>query len=54
VFGRPVQEVVRALTSTGGARRQWCQSERESFASLAAHCRAVEQHTSSFDSERRL
>jgi polysaccharide pyruvyl transferase WcaK-like protein len=46
LFGHPVQEVVQALTSIRGARRQWCQSERESFARLDAHCREVEQHTS--------
>lgn len=54
VFGHPVQEVVQSLTSTRGARHQWCQSEQESFARLVAHCREVEQHPSSFDGERQL
>jgi polysaccharide pyruvyl transferase WcaK-like protein len=46
LFSDPVQELVQALTSSRGAKRQWDQSERESFARLVAQCREEEQLTS--------
>jgi polysaccharide pyruvyl transferase WcaK-like protein len=54
VFGRPVREVVQALAATREIRHQWSQSEQESFARLAAHCREVRQHPSSFHRESQL